>query len=51
MQAEDLVKRHGGRTTGQVSGKTTFLICGKDSGTRKVATVGRMCPLMHYCLT
>jgi hypothetical protein len=38
-QAEDLVKRHGGRTTGQVSGETTFLIAGQNSGTRKVATV------------
>ncbi len=37
--AEDLIKRHSGRVTGSVSGKTTFLVAGQDSGTRKVATV------------
>ncbi|CAL8468443.1 g7983 [Coccomyxa elongata] len=36
--AEDLIKRHSGRVTGSVSGKTTFLVAGQDSGTRKVAT-------------
>ncbi len=38
-EAEDLIKRHSGRITGSVSGKTTFLVAGQDSGTRKVATV------------
>lgn len=38
-EAEDLVKRHSGRVTGSVSGRTTFLVAGQDSGTRKIATV------------
>eukprot|EP00958_Prasinococcus_capsulatus_P001177 scaffold106_cov380-Prasinococcus_capsulatus_cf.AAC.15 len=36
-EAEDFVKRHGGRVTGSVSGKTDFLIAGQDSGRSKVA--------------
>ncbi|CDH56922.1 replication factor c subunit 1 [Lichtheimia corymbifera JMRC:FSU:9682] len=32
---EDLIKRYGGRTTGSVSGKTTYLLRGRDSGEKK----------------
>lgn len=40
VQCEDLIKRHGGRVTSAVSGRTSFLVAGMDSGTRKVSTVG-----------
>ncbi|CAI7780622.1 unnamed protein product [Closterium sp. NIES-53] len=33
--AEDLIKRHGGRITGSVSGKTTYLLADEDIGGRK----------------
>eukprot|EP00201_Polytomella_parva_P008934 CAMPEP_0175058444 /NCGR_PEP_ID=MMETSP0052_2-20121109/11852_1 /TAXON_ID=51329 ORGANISM="Polytomella parva, Strain SAG 63-3" /NCGR_SAMPLE_ID=MMETSP0052_2 /ASSEMBLY_ACC=CAM_ASM_000194 /LENGTH=282 /DNA_ID=CAMNT_0016323827 /DNA_START=610 /DNA_END=1454 /DNA_ORIENTATION=- len=33
--AEDLIKRHGGRVTGSVSGKTNFLIVGTSCGRSK----------------
>ncbi len=39
VQCEDLIKRHGGRVTSAVSGRTSFLVAGMDSGTRKVSTV------------
>ena len=35
--AEDLIKRHGGRTTGSVSGKTTYLLAGTQCGRSKIA--------------
>ncbi|KAJ0261308.1 Replication factor C subunit 1 [Hirschfeldia incana] len=34
-EAEDLIKRHGGRVTGAVSKKTTYLLCDEDIGGRK----------------
>lgn len=34
-EAEDLIKRHGGRVTGSVSKKTNFLLCDEDIGGRK----------------
>ncbi|XP_021756204.1 replication factor C subunit 1-like isoform X2 [Chenopodium quinoa] len=34
-EAEDLIKRHGGRVTGSVSKKTNFLLCDDDIGGRK----------------
>ena len=37
-EAEDLVKRHGGRVTKSVSGRTTFVIVGHGAGTSKVNT-------------
>lgn len=33
--AEALIKRHGGRITSAVSGKTTFLLVGRATGTSK----------------
>ncbi|KAJ7948115.1 Replication factor C subunit 1 [Quillaja saponaria] len=36
-EAEDLIKRHGGRVTGSVSKKTTYLLCDEDIGGRKSA--------------
>ena len=38
-EAEDLIKRHSGKVTGSVSGKTTFLVCGTGCGRKKAATV------------
>ncbi|XP_041994326.1 replication factor C subunit 1-like isoform X1 [Salvia splendens] len=34
-EAEDLIKRHGGRCTGSVSKKTNYLLCDEDIGGRK----------------
>ncbi|GAU41667.1 hypothetical protein TSUD_272510, partial [Trifolium subterraneum] len=34
-EAEDLIKRHGGRVTGSVSKKTNYLLCDDDIGGRK----------------
>ncbi len=41
-EAKDLIQRHSGRVTGSVSGKTTFLLAGRESGSRKVKTVGAL---------
>ena len=38
-EAEDYIKRHSGRVTGSVSGKTTFLLVGENSGNSKVNQV------------
>ena len=38
-EATELVKKHSGRVTGSVSGKTTFLLVGQDSGRKKVDMV------------
>lgn len=35
-EAEDYIKRHSGRVTGSVSGKTNFLLVGENSGNSKV---------------
>ena len=40
-EAETLIKRHGGKCTGSVSGKTTFLVVGMNCGKSKTKTVGR----------
>ncbi|KAL5563459.1 hypothetical protein UlMin_033206 [Ulmus minor] len=34
-EAEDLIKRHGGRVTGSVSKKTNYLLCDEDIGGKK----------------
>ncbi|KAB1215676.1 Replication factor C subunit 1 [Morella rubra] len=34
-EAEDLIKRHGGRVTGSVSKRTNYLLCDEDIGGRK----------------
>lgn len=36
-EAEDLIKQHGGRVTGSVSKKTSYLLCDEDIGGRKSA--------------
>lgn len=38
--AEDLIRRHGGKVTQSVSGKTTFLLAGHNAGRSKYRTVG-----------
>ena len=38
-EAEHLIKRHGGRVTSAVSGKTTFLVVGKECGKTKLEKV------------
>lgn len=40
-EAEDYLKRHSGRVTGSVSGKTNFLLVGEGSGNSKVTQVLR----------
>ena len=40
-EAEDLIKRHSGRVTGNVSGRTTFLLVGQQCGQSKTRQV---CP-------
>jgi replication factor C subunit 1 len=37
-EAEDLVKRHGGKVTGNVSSRTSFLVVGQHSGRTKYQT-------------
>ena len=39
-QAKDLVASHGGRVTGDVSGKTSFLVVGTQASRRKFDKVG-----------
>ncbi|KAD4982838.1 hypothetical protein E3N88_19509 [Mikania micrantha] len=41
-EAEDLIKRHGGRVTTSVSKKTTYLLCDEDIGGRKSADAKRL---------
>ncbi|KAJ0642346.1 putative BRCT domain, AAA+ ATPase domain, ATPase, AAA-type, core, replication factor C subunit 1 [Helianthus annuus] len=41
-EAEDLIKRHGGRVTGSVSKKTTYLLCDEDIGGRKSETAKKL---------
>lgn len=41
--ATDLIKRHSGRVTTSVSGKTTFLLSGDQAGKGKTAQVGHSC--------
>ena len=38
-EAENLIKKHGGRVTGSVSGKTSFLLCGENTGQTKLQAV------------
>lgn len=38
-EAEDLFRRHGGKVTSGVSGKTTFLLVGHDCGRIKISKV------------
>ena len=38
-EAVDLIKRHSGRVTGSVSGKTTFLLVGEGCSNSKLAAV------------
>ena len=38
-EATNAIKRHGGRVTSAVSGKTTFLLVGKEAGGAKCAKV------------
>lgn len=38
-EAEDVIRRHGGRVTGSVSGKTAFLLAGSNCGRSKYRAV------------
>lgn len=46
-EAEDYIKRHSGRVTGSVSGKTTFLLVGENSGNSKV---NQVCGYLLLCV-
>ena len=39
LQTDDFIKRHGGRLTGSVSGKTSFLVAGTGCGKSKITAV------------
>ena len=45
-EAAEVVKRHSGRVTGSVSGKTTFLLVGQDSGKKKIDMVRQPHPAL-----
>lgn len=36
-QTKDIVMRYGGKVTGAISGKTTYLLLGRDAGESKIA--------------
>ena len=38
-EAADLIKRYGGKVTGNVSGRTSYLVVGEDAGESKLAKV------------
>ena len=38
-EAAELVKRYGGKVTGNVSGRTNYLVVGEDAGVSKLAKV------------
>ena len=40
-QASDLIKKYGGRVTGSVSKKTSYLVIGEDAGQSKLSKVSR----------
>ena len=48
-EAAELIKRHSGRVTGSVSGKTSFVLAGHDSGKKKVEKVRLLSPIMQAC--
>lgn len=45
-EAEDVVKRHGGRVTGSVSGKTSFLVVGTSCGKSELTAMS-LCASRH----
>ena len=49
-EAEDYIKRHSGRVTGSVSGKTHFLLVGQNSGNSKVNQVWPCSMPMAFCI-
>ncbi|KAI7869664.1 replication factor RFC1 C terminal domain-containing protein [Spinellus fusiger] len=40
--AADVIKRYGGRVTSAISGKTTFLVSGRDSGPTKIELANKL---------
>ena len=49
-EAEDLIKKHSGRVTGGISGKTTFLVTGTQAGRGKTAKVSQPHPPFSFSL-
>lgn len=48
--AENLIKRYGGKVTGSVSGRTSYLVVGEDAGQSKLAKVRLVCmSLVSVC--
>lgn len=45
--AKALIERYGGKVTGNVSKKTSYLVQGRDSGVSKLEKVSRC--LLHLC--
>ncbi len=44
--AEDLIKRHGGKVTGSVSKNTTYVLCGSDPGSKRDKAVQLNIPVI-----
>ncbi len=44
-EATDLIQKHSGRVTGSVSGSTSFLLCGENTGNSKYNKVGTSFPV------
>ena len=49
-QASDLIKKYGGRVTGSVSKKTSYIVVGEDAGQSKLSKV-RHCCCLFVCVT
>lgn len=49
--AKSLIERYGGKVTGNVSKKTTYLIQGRDSGASKLEKVISVAFFEHECIT
>ena len=46
-EAEELVKKYGGKVTQAVSSKTTYLLAGEDAGPSKLSKVSPPCITDH----
>ena len=44
-EAKCLIEKHGGKVTGNISKKTSYLVAGRDAGESKLSKVG-----VHVCV-
>lgn len=47
-EMKHIVERFGGRVTGSVSKKTSYVVVGRDAGATKVDKVGHLCVVILY---